>query len=221
MKINLYSLKSDKTTTATLPKVFEAEVNKKLLAQALHVYRDRTHAGTSKVQTRGEVSLTTAKWFKQKGTGRARHGAKSAPIFVGGGVAHGPKGVKRVLSLPTKMRRIALASALSLKAKDNKISLLEGLDKLGKTNDAGKLVELVRSGQKAPKNARITFVVSDANAGAYQYLKNLDRVQTEKYSNINAYSVYIGGQLVFDNEIFAQPSPKAAAVKKTKKEIKK
>src|SRR5688572_24665900 len=84
--------------------LFAAKVSPALIAQAVRVYQDRQHQHTSKVKTRGEISLTTAKWFKQKGTGRARHGAKSAHIFVGGGVAHGPDGIRGAsLTLPVKM----------------------------------------------------------------------------------------------------------------------
>src|SRR3990167_11555632 len=130
MKVNLYSAKSKTVKSLALPKEFGGDVNKALLAQAIHIYRDRTHAGNSKVKTRGEINLTTAKWYKQKGTGRARHGSQSAPIFVGGGVAHGPRTRDFSLSMPQKMRKAALISALSLKASEGDIKVLSGLTKL-------------------------------------------------------------------------------------------
>src|SRR3990167_4620035 len=95
-KADTYSSKGTKQEGVNLPKaLFGEKQNDKLLAQAIHVYRDRQHLGNSKVKTRGEVTATTRKWYRQKGTGRARHGAVSAPLFVGGGVAHGPKGINR------------------------------------------------------------------------------------------------------------------------------
>ena len=107
-------------------------INKILLTQAIRVYTARRHPGLSKVKTRGEVIASTRKIYRQKGTGQARHGAISAPIFVGGGVAHGPKGVKRQLSLPKKMRRKALSIALSVKAKEGNLLVVEGISKLKK-----------------------------------------------------------------------------------------
>src|SRR3990167_6881084 len=105
IKLNVYSPKATKKEAIPLLKSLEAKVNMKLLAQAIRVYEDRSHPGLSQVKTRGEVKISTRKIYKQKGTGYARHGAKSAPIFVGGGIAHGPKGIKRKLALPKKKKK--------------------------------------------------------------------------------------------------------------------
>lgn len=208
MKVNLYSTKSEKASDLSLPKEFSEEVNKALLAQALHVYRDRSHAGLSRVKTRAEIDLTKAKAYKQKGTGRARHGAKSAPIFVGGGVTHGPKGVKRTLLLPKKMKQQALVSALSLKAKEGKVAGATDLSGIKKTKDAQVLVDNVISGEKAKAGSRVTFAVSEKNAGVYPFMKNIKGVTVERYSDLNAYKVYLAGRLVLDADIFAKETKK-------------
>lgn len=201
MKVNLYSIKLKEPGTFVLPKEFSGETNEPLLAQAIHVYRDRTHKGTSKVKTRSAVALTTAKWYRQKGTGRARHGAQSAPIFVGGGVAHGPKGVKRILELPKKMRRKALFSALSFKAKDHAVVAVGDLEAIKKSKEAMELVSKVRSGENFNKG-KILLAVSEKNSGVYRYFKNVAGVNVEKYSDLNAYKVYLGGRLVLDVDSF-------------------
>ena len=72
--------------------------------------------------------MTTAKWYRQKGTGRARHGAQSAPIFVGGGRAHGPKPRDYSKQMPKKMRRGAIRSALSTLVRDNQLVVVDKLD---------------------------------------------------------------------------------------------
>ena len=77
------------------------KANSTLLAQAIRVYGSNSHQKTSKVKTRGEVDGSTRKIYRQKGTGNARHGAKYAPIFVGGGIAHGPTGILKLLSSAT------------------------------------------------------------------------------------------------------------------------
>lgn len=201
MKVNLYSAKTKTVGSFTLPRDFAAKVNRVLLAQALHVYRDRMHPGNSKVKTRSEVNLTKAKWFRQKGTGRARHGSQSAPIFVGGGVAHGPKGTKRVLELPKKMKRSALLSALSLKALEKNLVVVKDLSKVTKTKDASNLIDSICKGEKQ-KKGRLTLALSEKNSGLYKYFRNIDNLIVARYSDLNAYKVYFGGRLVIDADNF-------------------
>jgi large subunit ribosomal protein L4 len=108
--------------------IFEAPINMGLMHQAYVRQMANARLGTHKAKSRGEVNRTTAKWYRQKGTGRARHGNRKAPIFVGGGVAHGPRPRKYTKDMPKKMRRAALRSALSVKAADGEIVLVERLE---------------------------------------------------------------------------------------------
>ena len=85
----------------------------------------KRQAGTHKTQSRSEVSVTTKKFIRQKGSGGARHGSRNAPIFVGGGVAHGPRVRSHAHGLPKAIRKLALAHALSAKAKDGAIIILD------------------------------------------------------------------------------------------------
>jgi len=85
----------------------------------------KRRAGTHKTKTRGEVNRTTKKWYKQKGTGNARHGARSAPQFVGGGKAMAPVLRSHEFDLPKKVRALGLKHALSSKAKDSKIVVVD------------------------------------------------------------------------------------------------
>src|SRR6266404_5428662 len=101
--------------------MFGEKVNKALLAQAVRVYLANQRQGNASTKTRGEVDGSTAKIYRQKGTGRARHGSKRAPIFVKGGIVFGPKPRDFSLSLPQKMKRKALFSALSAKVKDKEV----------------------------------------------------------------------------------------------------
>ncbi|TSC86797.1 MAG: large subunit ribosomal protein L4 [Microgenomates group bacterium Gr01-1014_16] len=118
----------------TLPKgLFDVKVSPALLAQAVRVYLFNQRKANAKTKTRSEVAKTTAKMYKQKGTGRARHGAYSAPTFVGGGVSHGPTGGQNYkLILPRKMRRLALLGALTEKAKEKKVEVFEKLGEASK-----------------------------------------------------------------------------------------
>jgi len=202
-KVNVYSAKGTKLSSISLPKKFSEKENFALLAQALRVYEARKHPGLSKVKSRGEVSLTTKKLYRQKGTGRARHGARSAPIFVGGGVAHGPKGVKRKLSLPKKMRQKALNIALSLKAQNGEVVAVSGLDTLKKTKEAKNLINSLLSKEKK-EGKKTTFVLSEASKSASLALRNIKGVAIVDFKNLNAYQVYFGGVLVVDKKAFAK-----------------
>lgn len=104
--------------------IFGIEPRADILQRMVRWQLSRRQAGTHKTKTRGEISLTTAKWYKQKGTGRARHGAKSAPQFRGGGKAFGPVVRSHAHDLPKKVRALALKMALSDKARTEKLIVL-------------------------------------------------------------------------------------------------
>jgi large subunit ribosomal protein L4 len=201
LKVDTYSAKGTRLGLTTLPKNFEEKVNLPLLAQAVRVYEEKVHIGLSKTKTRAEVNMTKKKVYKQKGTGGARHGAKSAPIFVGGGTAHGPKPIRREMSLPRKMAKKALGVALSLKAKDKEIIAVSGLSKFAKTKEAGELIEkLIKIN---PKIKRFTLVLGETEKGSLRALRNLKNVKTVSFRNLTAYDVYVSGMLVLDKDIFA------------------
>lgn len=107
--------------------VFGQPLNMDLIHQALHVLEIKRHFGAHKVLRRSEIDLTKAKWFRQKGLGRSRHGSRAAAQFVGGNKAHGPTGEKRTARLPKKMIRKALLSALSEQVRDGLVSVVDGL----------------------------------------------------------------------------------------------
>ena len=128
MKIDVKNFAGQKVEEVDLPDdVFGIEPNVPVMHQAMARQQANARLGTHKAKTRGEVRGTTAKWYRQKGTGRARHGDRKAPIFVGGGVAHGPRPRDYTQKMPRKMRRLALRSALSAKAAANEIIILDDL----------------------------------------------------------------------------------------------
>src|SRR3989344_6029979 len=118
----VYDLKGAKSGTLALPKeVFGTKVNNSLMAQAVRVYLANQRQGNATTKTRGEVQGSSKKIYRQKGTGRARHGSLRAPIFVKGGIVFGPKPRDFSLDLPKKMKRKALFSSLSAKAADSEV----------------------------------------------------------------------------------------------------
>jgi large subunit ribosomal protein L4 len=129
LKVDVYNHKGEKTGSLSLPKeIFGQKINNKLLAQAVRVYRGRKRKASAKTKSRSEVVASKRKIWRQKGTGRARHGSRNAPIFVKGGVAHGPTGKQNFTKkLSKKMKKAALKSALATKAGDKKISNLKNV----------------------------------------------------------------------------------------------
>jgi large subunit ribosomal protein L4 len=208
-KANVYSAKGVKTTPYSLPQAFGEKENLNLLAQSLRVYEDRLHPGLAKAKTRAEVERTKKKWYRQKGTGGARHGARSAPIFVGGGVTHGPRGIKRVLELPSKMKKRALNVALSLKAKEGQVILVDKISTLTKTADVQNLLnKILRNEAKDKKVLRITFILSPDSWAVSRLIENINDVKVLPFASLSSYNVFYGGVLIFDKDIFVKKAPK-------------
>ncbi|PJC54772.1 MAG: 50S ribosomal protein L4, partial [Candidatus Levybacteria bacterium CG_4_9_14_0_2_um_filter_35_21] len=170
--------------------IFGAKINKVLLAQAVRVYLANQRKGTHSTKTRGEVEGSTAKIYRQKGTGRARHGSKRAPIFVKGGVVFGPKPRDYSLKLPKKMRRLALFSSLTTKKDEGKIVVLSGLEKIeAKTN---KMADVVKNLNLEEKNKKILLITPDtinAFENVYKATRNLKGVSIVSAKMLNTYEV--------------------------------
>lgn len=175
------TVKKETVASALDQRVFNYKVSDALLTQVIHVYRDNTHQNTSKVKTRGELTKTTKKMYKQKGTGNARHGSKMAPIFVGGGVAFGPTGVKPGnLKINRKMRTAALAGILSLYAKDNAVELVATPELLKPE------VKSVKSLLTKPDTLLVYAKETPALISSVKNLRNVNLVEADK---LNAYLV--------------------------------
>lgn len=184
LSVPVYTIAGAQSGSLDLPKeVFGEEVNNGLLVQAARVYQNAQKGHWSHTKTRGEVTGTTAKMYKQKHTGRARHGAAKAPLFVGGGIALGPKSRKVNLELPKKMKNKALISALSHKLAASEVLGLEGIEKLtGKTKQAAALA--LKLGKKS------LLVVADKNIEkASLALRNIPKVSFLPADQINAFEV--------------------------------
>jgi large subunit ribosomal protein L4 len=144
MKLKTLTLTGSTATVTASDALFAAEINQDLMAQSVRVYRSNLRQGTAKTKTRAEINRTHAKWFKQKGTGNARHGARTPNIFVGGGVSHGPTGHENwSLDLSKTMKHGALISALTSQANDIVVATIPTDGKQARKLLAGDLKTLV------------------------------------------------------------------------------
>ncbi len=160
--------------------IFEAPINVGLMHQAYVRQMANARLGTHKTKTRGEVNRTTKKWYRQKGTGRARHGSRKAPIFVGGGIAHGPRPRKYTKDMPKKMRRAALRSALSAKAADNGIVLVDRIEMA-----APKTREMVDVLYNLAGESSALVLLTEANENVQLSMRNLPDARYLRASYLN------------------------------------
>ena len=141
MKLNVIKLDGGKAGSIDLNEaLFGLEPRVDILHRVVRWQRNNAQAGTHKVKTRSEVSYSTKKIYRQKGTGGARHGARSAPIFRGGGVYKGPTPRSHGHELPKKVRALGLKHALSAKAKAGELVVIDAAVSDGKTSALAKAV---------------------------------------------------------------------------------
>ncbi len=181
MKVPVWNMSGQQVDEIELrPDIFEAPINVPLMHQALVRQLANARLGTHKTKTRGEVNRTTAKWYRQKGTGRARHGSRNAPIFVGGGIAHGPKPRSYEQRMPKKMRRAALRSALSVKAGQQQIVVVDRLElSEPKTREMREVLNRLNVGENA------LILLPGRNETVEKSVRNLPKVKALHASYLN------------------------------------
>ncbi len=199
VRVDLFDAKGSKDLSMVLPAVmFGVTPNKKLVAQALRVYAANQRRGTASSKTRGEVRGSTRKIYRQKGTGRARHGGIRAPIFVGGGIVFGPKPRDFGLKLSKNMRRNAFFSALSEKLTQGHIKIVTGMSALQpKTKEFARCLDAL----SVEKNSGQTLLLVAKSAKTVtQGARNLKAITITYPSTINIFDVMRNNTLVFMKE---------------------
>ena len=186
MKHNVIKLDGGKAGSLELgDEIFDVEPRVDILHCVVRWQRNNAQAGTHKVKTRSEVKYSSRKIYRQKGTGGARHGARSAPIFRGGGIYKGPTPRSHGHELPKKVRKMGLKMAISAKAKTGSLVILEDAASDGKTSSLAKQIKslgwkrtLVIDGQKvnaefaqAARNIDGLDILPSMGANVYDILK--------------------------------------------------
>ncbi len=207
MQTKIYNQKGGEAGKIDLPaKVFAAKWRSDLVHQVVEGMRSNKRAGTADTKDRGEVRGGGKKPWKQKGTGRARHGSTRSPIWVGGGVTHGPlseKNYKRKIS--KSMRAQALFSVLSKKLKDGEIIFVDTLSLPNvKTKTAFEVMKNLAkaSGLKAlgaSKKARVLTALIERDEKAEKSFRNLPQLEMVFLKNLNPLDVLNHQYLLIEN----------------------
>lgn len=172
--------------------VFGIEPNMDVLHQVVTAQLAAARAGTAKTKTRAEVRGGGAKPWRQKGLGRARHGSIRSPIWVGGGIAHGPQPRSYRQRTPKKMKRLALCSALSARASESAIKVVEEFDwATPKTKQAVELLEAMEASGKT------LVVLNQLDGSSGRSFRNLPDVRLVEPGHLTAYDVLWSDQVVF------------------------
>jgi large subunit ribosomal protein L4 len=207
MEAKIYNQKGTSAGTIALPpKVFAAKWRADLVHQVVEGMRSNKRSGTADTKDRGEVSGGGRKPWKQKGTGRARHGSTRSPIWVGGGVTHGPlskKNYKRKIS--KKMRAQALFSVLSKKLKNDEILFVDSL--LLAESKTKKAVEVMKNLSKASgfkplagsQKPRVLVALYERNEKTEKSFRNLPQLEIVFLKNINPLDVLQYQYLLIEN----------------------
>ncbi len=173
--------------------VFNVKVKKHVLWEVVKWQLAARRQGTHSTKTRGEVAYSGRKILPQKGTGNARHGDRGAPIFVGGGVAHGPKPRDYWYPLPKKVRKLGLKMALSDKAQSGDIIFVDEIN-IGEVPKTKKAVEFLKN--LGIEDKKVLIVLPEKDEIIYKSFRNLPNVVVLTVEGLNVYDILWSDKLV-------------------------
>ena len=184
MKVDKLNLNGKKDSIEVLDKIFSAKINKRLVNNILYKTNANYKGRKAKTKQKNEIKGSTSKIYAQKGTGNARHASRKAPIFVGGGVAHGPKGQNnyKIRKLNKSEKIASIKSLLSEKNKMKKLVIMSNFDKqISKTKEMFKIIKSLKL-----ENSLMIF---DKNSKENVY-KSSRNIPNLKLTDVNHFSAY-------------------------------
>ncbi len=202
----IYNMQGKEIESAKLNhSVFDGEVNKDAIYQAVNAYRANQRKGLAATKTRGEVSGGGKKPWKQKGTGRARVGSTRSPLWRHGGVVFGPHPRDFSYVIPSKIRLLALRSSLNAKLKENNLVILDSfkLDK-PKTKDALAVFSSLKLYVKNKQNESVLLLLDAMSDALRLSLRNISFLNINLASNTNAYEVLASKKVVITAQALTQ-----------------
>ena len=194
MKIEKVSIDGKKDSLEVLDKIFSAKINKQLVSNVLYKNNSNYKRRKAKTKQRNEIAGSTSKIYAQKGTGNARHASRKAPIFVGGGVAHGPKGElshkKRKLNKSEK--KLSIASLITEKNKLNNLIVFNDFNsEIKKTKQMNIILK------KFEANNSLIILDKNSKEKISKSIQNIPNVKTTDVSHFSAFDIIKYKKLVF------------------------
>ena len=194
MKIDKLNLDGKKGSIEVLDKIFLAKVNKRLVNGVLYKTNANYKGRHAKTKQQNEVSGPTSKIYAQKGTGNARHASRKAPIFVGGGVAHGPKGESnyKIRKLNKSEKKLSVASLITEKNKLNDLIVFNDFDKeIKKTKEMNNILNKF--------NAKSSLIILDklSKEKIEKSIRNIPNVKSTDINHFSAYDIVKHKKLIF------------------------
>ncbi|WP_312701634.1 50S ribosomal protein L4 [Sedimentibacter sp.] len=184
-KVALYDIKGSQVGEVELnDSVFGVEINTHVMYEAVKNYLANQRQGTQSAKTRADVRGGGRKPWRQKGTGRARQGSTRSPQWKGGGVVFAPKPRDYSYSIPKKVKRLALKSALSSKVQDQEIIVVDSL-----ALEQAKTKEMVKVLQNLKANKKTLIVIPERDEAVIRAAANIPGVKTAYVNTINVYDI--------------------------------
>ena len=194
MKLEKISIDGKKDTIEVLDKIFSAKINSKLVSNVLYKSNANYKGRHAKTKQQNEVSGPTSKIYAQKGTGNARHASRKAPIFVGGGVAHGPKGQSnyKIRKLNKNEKKISIASLITEKSKLKDLIIFNDFStEIKKTKEMNNI--LIKF------NAKNSLLILDKNSKDKidKSIRNIPNVKSTDINHFSAFDIVKHKKLIF------------------------
>ena len=198
MTVNLYNQKNEKVGEIDLSdRIFNVRWNPDLVHQALITQLANRRQPLAHAKDRSEVSGGGKKPWKQKGTGRARHGSIRSPIWKGGGVTHGPtKERKFAKKINKKMNRLAIFSVLSKKLKDDELKIIEQFDR--DAQKTGKWKEILKN--IIDLRSRTLLISASINGNVHRGIRNIEKVDAISSMSLNVYDLLRAKNIILEKE---------------------
>ena len=194
MKIEKITIDGKKSPIEVADKILSAKINKKLVSNVLYKVNANFKGRKAKTKQKNEIVGATSKIYAQKGTGNARHASRKAPIFVGGGVAHGPKGESnyKIRKLNKSEKKLSVASLITEKNKLNDLIVFNDFDKeIKKTKEMNNILNKF--------NAKSSLIILDklSKEKIEKSIRNIPNVKSTDINHFSAYDIVKHKKLIF------------------------
>ena len=211
MKIDKLSIDGKKQSIEVLDKIFSAKINNQLVSGIIYKLNANFKGRKAKTKQRNEITGSTSKIYSQKGTGNARHSSKKAPLFVGGGIAHGPKGQDnyKTRKLNKSEKKMSIASLITEKNKSNNVIIFDDFGK--KIEKTKEMFELLK---RFDANNSLLIVDTKSKDNILRSTKNIPNVKLTDANHFSAFDLVKYKKIIFTESSVKELEKRLSHIKK-------